>query len=47
LGAGTLAVGMFAPVLSLIGFYPDVAWHIDFGRDKQLFTPPHTMIAVA
>ena len=42
--AGVLAVGLFAPVLSVTGFYADVSWHTDFGRDKIIFTPPHTMI---
>ncbi|MGH9280059.1 MAG: hypothetical protein ACRD12_18420, partial [Acidimicrobiales bacterium] len=27
-----------------IGVYWDVAFHIDVGRDQQLFTPSHTMI---
>lgn len=29
-----------------LGLYWDVAWHIDLGRDRQLFTPSHTMIVV-
>ena len=29
-----------------LGLYWDVGWHIDFGRDKALFTPPHTMIVI-
>ncbi len=34
-------------LIAVIGFYWDVAWHIDFGRDtKNLFTPPHVMILV-
>ena len=44
--AAVIGVGLLAPVLSVVGFYTDVAWHIDFGRDKVLFTPPHTMIAL-
>ena len=28
------------------GFYADVAWHIALGRDKNLFTPPHTAIVI-
>ena len=42
--AAVVATGLFAPVLSVVGFYTDVSWHVDFGRDKVLFTPPHTMI---
>jgi len=29
-----------------IGFYWDVAFHVDQGRDNQLFTPSHTMIVI-
>src|SRR5438034_419871 len=29
-----------------IGFYNDVAWHVGRGRDKEMFTAPHTMIIV-
>jgi hypothetical protein len=36
--------GLFAAGLAAFGVYWDVAWHIDFGRDKELFTPSHTMI---
>jgi hypothetical protein len=28
------------------GFYNDVAWHVGLGRDKSLFTAPHTGIVV-
>src|SRR5687768_7551826 len=42
--ASVVAVGLLHPVLSVIGFYTDVAWHIEFGRDKVLFTPPHSLI---
>jgi hypothetical protein len=42
------AGGIFLAIWSLLvagfGFYWDVAWHIDLGRDAQLFTPPHLMI---
>ena len=31
-------------LVAALGFYWDVAWHIDFGRDQQLFTAPHTLI---
>jgi len=43
--AGVLSGLLFLLIL-VIGFYWDVAWHIDFGRDVQLFTPSHTMILV-
>lgn len=29
-----------------LGFFWDVAWHIDLGRDTQLFTPPHVLILI-
>ncbi len=32
--------------MAALGLYWDVAWHVDFGRDEVLFTPPHTMIVV-
>lgn len=41
--AGVL-LGVGALLVAGIGFYWDVAWHIDLGRDQVLFTPPHTMI---
>ena len=34
----------WALLVAGLGFYWDVAWHIDFGRDQQLFTVPHTLI---
>jgi hypothetical protein len=43
--AGVLSGLLFLLVL-VIGFYWDVAWHIDNGRDIQLLTPSHTMILV-
>jgi hypothetical protein len=43
--AGVLSGLLFLLIL-VIGFYWDVAWHIDNGRDVQLFTPSHTMILV-
>jgi hypothetical protein len=42
--AATVGTGVFALLVAVIGFYWDVAWHIDFGRDKELFTPAHSMI---
>lgn len=45
--AGTSA-GMAAYGLAVAGqgFFSDVAWHIALGRDKALFTAPHTSIVV-
>jgi hypothetical protein len=43
--AGALS-GLCALGTAAVGLYWDVAWHIDFGRDKELFTPPHTMIVI-
>jgi hypothetical protein len=37
LGLGDLTMAGF-------GFYWDVSWHIEKGRDKFLFTPPHLLI---
>jgi hypothetical protein len=43
--AGALT-GLLMLGVAVMGFYWDVAWHIDFGRDKDLFTPSHVMILV-
>jgi hypothetical protein len=43
--AGGLS-GLWSLGTAAVGLYWDVAWHIDFGRDEQLFTPPHTMIVI-
>ncbi|HEX8770828.1 MAG TPA: hypothetical protein VF711_08680, partial [Acidimicrobiales bacterium] len=43
--AGTLTA-LMALLIAVIGFYWDVAWHFDNGRDKDLLTPSHTMILV-
>lgn len=43
--AGVLS-GLIMLLVVVIGFYWDVAWHIDNGRDQQLFTPSHVMILV-
>ncbi|MDQ3826887.1 MAG: hypothetical protein M3325_14625, partial [Actinomycetota bacterium] len=43
--AGALS-GLWALGTAVVGLYWDVAWHIDLGRDQQLFTPPHTMIVI-
>src|SRR5579884_1208175 len=42
--AGGFLVAMWSLVVAVVGFFWDVAWHIDFGRDTQLFTVPHTLI---
>lgn len=42
--AGGLGVGMFALVVAVIGFYWDVSWHIELGRDEFIYTPAHMMI---
>ena len=44
--AATVATSLFGLLLAGIGFYNDVAWHIYLGRDKNLFTAPHTMIVL-
>ena len=43
--AGALT-GLTAAGFAAVGVYWDVAWHIDYGRDKELFTPAHTMILI-
>ena len=43
--AGALTALMSAGIAAF-GLYWDVAWHIDFGRDKELFTPSHTLILI-
>ena len=43
--AGVLT-GLLMLGIAVMGFYWDVAWHYDFGRDKELFTPSHVMILV-
>jgi hypothetical protein len=35
----------FLPVLAL-GFFFDVAWHVDLGRDEYLLSPPHVLLAL-
>ncbi|MFN2569789.1 MAG: hypothetical protein ABR564_09350 [Candidatus Dormibacteria bacterium] len=44
--ASTVMNGLFVLGLAVFGLYWDVAWHIDLGRDRELFTPPHTMIVL-
>ena len=42
---GVMTLVSFLLVASL-GFYWDVAWHVDYGRDDIIFTPGHTAILV-
>jgi len=44
--ASGVAVQIWAMLVAGIGFYWDVAWHIDLGRDTELFTPPHLLILI-
>ncbi len=44
--AGMIGTASFGLLVAGIGFYNDVAWHVGRGRDKELFTAPHTMIIV-
>ena len=39
-----IGIALWSLSVALVGFIWDVAWHADLGRDKELFTPPHTMI---
>lgn len=43
--AGVLSALLVLGV-ALVGLYWDVAFHIDVGRDEELFTPSHTMIVL-
>jgi hypothetical protein len=42
--SASVGLGLLALLVAWSGFYWDVAWHIDLGRDIDLFTPPHLMI---
>jgi hypothetical protein len=44
--AATLLIATWALAVAFLGFVWDVSWHIDLGRDSQLFTPAHTLILV-
>ncbi|HYI46293.1 MAG TPA: hypothetical protein VE174_12620 [Actinomycetota bacterium] len=39
-------VGLLDLAVAAFGYYWDVTWHIEKGRDEQIFTLPHTMIIV-
>jgi hypothetical protein len=44
--AATVSLALFGLFMAGQGFYNDVAWHVGLGRDKNLFTAPHTGIVV-
>ena len=44
--AATVGMSLFAVFLAGQAFYNDVAWHVALGRDKNLFTAPHTGIVI-
>lgn len=44
--AATALVSAFGLLLAGIGFYSDVAYHIAFGRDEDVFTAPHMQILI-
>jgi hypothetical protein len=44
--AATVGLSLYGLLVAGQGFYSDVAWHIALGRDKNLFTAPHTSIVV-
>jgi hypothetical protein len=43
--AGALT-GLVMLAMAAIGLYWDVAFHVDYGRDQEVFTPSHTMILI-
>ena len=44
--AGGLLLHGWALLAAGLGFFWDVSWHIDLGRDNQLFTPAHVLILI-
>ncbi|MCU1375405.1 MAG: hypothetical protein JWO68_2691, partial [Actinomycetia bacterium] len=42
--AATVGMSLFGLLVAGQGFYADVSWHVALGRDKALFTAPHTAI---
>jgi hypothetical protein len=44
--AAAVMQASFGLLVAGMGFYNDVAWHVRLGRDKNLFTAPHTAIVV-
>lgn len=43
--AGALT-GLVMLAMAAIGLYWDVGFHVDYGRDQEVFTPSHTMILI-
>jgi hypothetical protein len=41
------AITAWALGVGFLGFVWDVAWHADLGRDRELFTVPHTLILMS
>jgi hypothetical protein len=44
--AAAVGTASFGLLVAGMGFYNDVAWHVALGRDKTLFTAPHTAIII-
>jgi hypothetical protein len=44
--AASVGTASFGLLVAGMGFYNDVAWHVRLGRDKNLFTAPHTAIII-
>jgi hypothetical protein len=44
--AATVGLSLYGLLVAGAGFYSDVAWHVGLGRDKDLFTAPHTSIVL-
>jgi hypothetical protein len=44
--AATVGMALFGLFTAGQAFYNDVAWHVALGRDKNLFTAPHTGIVI-
>lgn len=44
--AVTVAISAAGLVVAGMGFDSDVAYHVAYGRDTELFTPPHTAIVI-
>jgi len=42
--ASTLLLSIYGLAFAGYGFYTDVAYHVTYGRDDELFTAPHTAI---
>ena len=39
-----VVVGLLSMLLGGAGETTDIAWHVDFGRDESVLTPPHVLI---